>query len=57
MTVAGALSPFDRMYVTLMPAGNHARDMGELVWGQRSMCNGNTSYRLETHALHCQVRG
>ena len=33
MTVAGTLSPSDRVWVTVMPAGSHERDMGEAVRG------------------------
>ena len=31
MAVAGTLSPFDRVWVTVMPAGTHKRDIGETV--------------------------
>ena len=31
MTVIGTLSPFDRVEVTVMPAGSHERDMGDTV--------------------------
>ena len=31
MTVAGTLSPFDRVHFTVMPAGSHERDMGATV--------------------------
>ena len=38
MTVAGTQSPFDRMWVTLMPARSHERDMGETVRGHSAVC-------------------
>ena len=38
MMVAGTLSPFDRMQVTVMPAGSHERDMGETVRGHGAVC-------------------
>ena len=45
MTVAGTLSPFDRVQVTVMPAGSHDRDNCKGTWF--SMCNGDTFYGLE----------
>ena len=56
MKVAGTLSPFDRIQVTVMPAGSHESDMGETVRGP-SICNGNTFYSLETHALQRRTGG
>ena len=38
MTVAGTLSPFDPVYVTMMPARSHERDMGESEKGQSAVC-------------------
>ena len=35
MTVAGTLSPFDQVSVTVMPAGS---DMGETVRGHSAVC-------------------
>ena len=37
MTVAGILSPFDRVEVIVMPAGSHEREMGELVRGHSAV--------------------
>ena len=38
MTVAGTLSPFDRVQVIVMQAGSHDRDMGETVRRHSAVC-------------------
>ena len=38
ITVAGTPSPFDRVQLTVMPAGSHERDMRQTVWGHNAIC-------------------
>ena len=38
MTVAGTLSPFNQVSVTVMPAGSHERDMDETVKRHSAVC-------------------
>ena len=38
MRVAGTLSPFDWIEVTVMPTGSHERETGEIVRGRHAVC-------------------
>ena len=54
ITVASTLSPFDWMWVTLMPVGNHERDMGEIVRGHNAICAMAIPHMAWTH-VHLTV--
>ena len=54
MMVAGTLSPFHRMSVTMMPAGSHKRHMGETVRGHSAVCAMVTPFTAWKH-MHFTV--
>ena len=58
MTVAGTLSPFHRVWVTVMPAGSHERDMGDTARGHDAVCAMVIPLTAcKTHALRRQQVG
>ena len=56
MTVAGTLL-YSFPDVPVMAFCGHPCHLHPIKWTWCSVCNGDTFYSLETHALHCQIGG